>query len=43
MKGDITKDRVDVIVNAANGELRRVGGLAVAIVKAGGNMCLTFK
>jgi len=36
MKGDITKDRVDVIVNAANGELRHVGGLAAAIVKAGG-------
>ena len=36
IKGDITKDRVDVIVNAANDELRHVGGLAAAIVTAGG-------
>ena len=36
MKGDITKDRVDAIVNAANGELRHIGGVAAAIVKAGG-------
>ena len=36
MKGDITKDRVDVIINAANDNLRHIGGLAAAIVKAGG-------
>ena len=36
VKGDITKERVDAIVNAANGELNHIGGLAAAIVREGG-------
>ena len=35
-KGDITKHRVDVIVNAANASLEHIGGVAKAIVDAGG-------
>jgi len=35
-KGDITKENVDVIVNAANNDLKHIGGLAAAILKAGG-------
>ena len=34
--GDITKQHVDVIVNAANATLDHIGGLAKAIVDAGG-------
>jgi hypothetical protein len=40
MKGDVTKLKVDVIVNAANGDLDHCGGLALAIAKAGQNFLL---
>lgn len=35
-KGDITTEKVDVIVNAANVDLQHVEGVANAILKKGG-------
>jgi len=38
VKGDITKENVDVIVNAANSQLIHGGGVAGAIVREGGEI-----
>jgi O-acetyl-ADP-ribose deacetylase (regulator of RNase III) len=38
VKGDITKRKVDAIVNAANSNLNHDGGVAYAIVHNGGTM-----
>ena len=38
VKGNITEIPVDVIVNAANAELKHVGGVALAIAKKGGSI-----
>ncbi|XP_066277106.1 uncharacterized protein [Branchiostoma lanceolatum] len=38
MKGDITKQHVDVIVNASDATLTHGGGVAAAIVRAGGSL-----
>ena len=40
-KGDITEQKVDVVVNPANSYLKHGGGVAGAIVRKGGNIIQT--
>jgi len=40
-KGDLTREQVDVIVNAANNRLRHEGGVAKAILDKGGKVIET--
>jgi O-acetyl-ADP-ribose deacetylase (regulator of RNase III) len=38
VQGDITEEKVDAIVNAANSRLKHGGGVAAAILRKGGNI-----